>query len=82
MAGGGDTNKKGGKGAPKLKRAARDKGKYAAQYARTFKNKLRRVRKCNGEAAAQRYARTHSAKAVDHGPAKVALPKPGTSVKR
>ena len=82
MATGGDTNKKGGKGAPKLKRAARDKGKCAAQYARTFKNKLRRVRKCNGEAAAQRYAMTHSAKAADRGPAKVTLPKPGTTVKR
>jgi hypothetical protein len=58
MATGGDTNKKGGKGAPKLKRAARNKSKYARQFARTFKNKLRRVRHSNGEAAASRYAAT------------------------
>ena len=56
MATGGDTNKKGGKGAPKLKRAARNKTEYALQYARTFKNKLRRVRKHNGDKAASVYA--------------------------
>lgn len=41
MASGGDTNKKGGKGAPKLKRSSRNRSEYAAQFARTFKNKLR-----------------------------------------
>ena len=81
MATGGDTNKKGGKGAPKLKRAARDKGKCAAQYTRTFKNKLRRVRKHNGEAAARSYTLTHSPTAADRGPSKVTLPK-AHSVKR
>ena len=59
MATGGDTKKKGGKGAPKLKRAGtlHSKHKYSSQFLRTYKNKLRRVRKCNGEAAAQKYAR-------------------------
>jgi hypothetical protein len=49
-------NKQGGKGAPKLKRSGRHKVKYAAQFRRTYRNKLRRVRKHNGEAAAIAYA--------------------------
>lgn len=56
MAAGGDRNKKGGKGAPKLARSGRNRTKYALQYQRTFRNKLRRVRKHNGEEAAQEYA--------------------------
>lgn len=57
MASGGDNKtKKGGKGSPKLKRSSRHRTKYALQFARTFKNKLRRVRRCNGEDAARRYA--------------------------
>ena len=74
MAGGGDTNKKGGKGAPKLKRASRDKTKYSLQYARTYKNKLRRVRKCNGDHAANQYMLMHAPTGAERGPAKVTLP--------
>lgn len=49
--------KKGGKGCPKLKRTARHKAKYTLQYRRTFRNKLARVRRHNGEAAAVEYQR-------------------------
>ena len=47
--------KKGGKGAPKLRRIAKHKAKYAMQYRKTFRNKVRRIRRHNGEAAARAY---------------------------
>ncbi len=54
--------KKGGKGCPKLRRIAKHKAKYAEQYRRTFRNKLRRVQQHNGEAAAVEYARLYVTK--------------------
>ena len=53
--------KKGGKGAPKLKRSGRATHKYGEQYRRTFRNKLRRVRKCNGVIAANAYVARYAA---------------------
>jgi hypothetical protein len=53
--------KKGGKGCPKLRRIAKHKAKYAEQFKRTFRNKLRRVRRCNGDAAAEEYQRQYVA---------------------
>lgn len=49
------------KGSPKLRRSGRPatKARYAAQRRRTFENKLRRVRKHNGEEAARVYRIEH-----------------------
>lgn len=47
--------KKAGKGSPKLKRSGRHKTKYQLQFRRTFNNKLKRVRKHNGEKSAREY---------------------------
>lgn len=49
------------KGSPKLKRSGKPatKARYAAQRRRTFENKLRRVRKHNGEEAARIYKIEH-----------------------
>ena len=57
------------KGSPKLKRSGRvaSKGKYAGQWLRTFRNKLRRVRRCNGPLAAVAYERAFSQRAIDGG---------------
>lgn len=54
--------KKGGKGCPKLRRIAKHKAKYAEQFKRTFRNKLRRVQQHNGEAAAAEYQRSYLAR--------------------
>lgn len=56
-----DRIKKGGKTSPKIKRSGRvsTKQKYLRQFSRTYKNKLRRVRKHNGEVAAQKYIQQH-----------------------
>lgn len=50
------------KSSPCLKRSGRQntKAKYAAQYRRTFRNKLRRVRKHNGPAAAKAYVEKYA----------------------
>ena len=80
MASGGDTNKKGGKGAPKLKRSSRNRSEYAAQFARTFKNKLRRVRRCNGDKAASAYA-SHFAPSSAKVSISTTLPKPAKAKK-
>lgn len=57
-----DRQKKQGKSSPKIKRAGRanTKAKYAAQVRRTFRNKLRRVRKHNGPAAAKAYVEKYA----------------------
>lgn len=52
--------KKAGKKSPKLNRSARHKVKYQLQYARTFRNKLRRIRESNGPDAALAYQRAYA----------------------
>ena len=57
---GGDSAKKGGKGAPKLKRSGRAKHKYASQFARTARNKRRRILKHNGPEALAAWERSYA----------------------
>lgn len=55
MAGPGPQKKKGGKGAPKLKRSGRQRGKYAAQAIRTGRHKYHRILEHNGPEAAKAF---------------------------
>ncbi len=65
------------KGAPKLKRAGRasNKAKYAAQFQRTYRNKLRRIRRSNGPNAALKWMQTHMPGGGRPIEAPLALPK-------
>ena len=54
------SQKKAGKKSPKLNRSSKHKTKYQLRYARTFRNKLRRVRKSNGPEAALAYQRAYA----------------------
>lgn len=52
----------GQKSSPKLRRSGKPsiKSRYKQQFMRTYKNKLRRVRKHNGEAAAVEYQKKYN----------------------